>query len=162
MYQQILTWLSNPVNWIWLLAIAVVIFFFVAVIKVLVYLSKYDLSRNWPQAWAKVENPVVKSRRVRGGKIYWTEINYTYPVFGSEFQGRLVMKNIRANQQNALNYAEKYPSGKTFSVNYNPDKPGEHYSDDGKAAAFSRFRRQMFNTAIFVVVFVILCLVAPL
>ena len=60
----------------------------------------------------------------------WVEIHYSYMVNGSRYDRGTRLVSVKDSKTVAAQYLEKYPTGTTFTVYYNPEIPEESLMED--------------------------------
>lgn len=92
--------------------------------KALMQARRIKSSREWPALIARVSGKeVIRQRSSKGHVSYFPEVQYTYSVMGSEFNGRLRIPGIWSNNS-AQKALDEFPP--SFEARYNPEKPAEN------------------------------------
>jgi hypothetical protein len=101
----------------------------------LIYLSakrKADASRAWPSTTGMIETSTITSSTHTDSDGFSSTsfapvIVYSYSVMGSDFHSRRVGfgMDMSGPKSGAVSMMKRYPVGKTVSVFFDPEKPGE-------------------------------------
>jgi hypothetical protein len=109
---------------------------------------KINAGRTWPQTIGTVTASTVKySSSGKTGRNYWAEIEYSYRVLGSEYQGKFKVDSFLGTVGAANANALAHPYGTTFPVHYNPEKHQETVTKFDKVSASTLIAAIIFIAA---------------
>jgi hypothetical protein len=95
---------------------------------------KEENAKQWPETTGRITN--VKARRMyiigKRGKHYLAIFNYSYTLFGIEYNGKFKIDSQTNPKTVAFNHVVGHPIGSTLPVSYNPEKYQECFTEDDK------------------------------
>lgn len=107
-----------------LVLISIGIWFFYLIYKIVSVIIKINASKTWVQTIGTVTDGQIKySSSGKGGTRYRAEIQYSYKVFGAEYNGKFKLDSFWRTKGAAERNCDEHPIGSSLTVRYNPEKP---------------------------------------
>jgi hypothetical protein len=106
------------------------------------HIRRLRASRNWPETRGKVSESQVLykiTENRRQHTIYYSVMEYSYQVLGTEYNGKVQIDNSSGSAETAYKAAKAFPTGGSFSLRYNPENPQEHITQQLKLKASHLF-----------------------
>jgi uncharacterized protein DUF3592 len=108
--------------------------FFWAVVNV----RRAQASAGWPVTTGKVIASDIEITTVRGGRMYWPRVRYTYAVLGAPYENGVIAFGLGGfgKETRAKEFTARYPVGRQVEVRHDPDDPQEACLETDDTAAW--------------------------
>ncbi len=127
-------------------------YFLYTLVKILRLKRRMEASQAWPRTAGRVTDARVRGEIAgKGGRHYYTEVAYTYNVFGSEYTGKFREDTFFGFKRAAEDNASAYPAGMPIQVRYNPDRPHEAVTEYDRVSRYELFQVIMFLVTVVVI-----------
>jgi hypothetical protein len=103
-----------------------------------VNLRRAQASSGWPVAHGHVLTSDIEITTVRGGRLFWPRVRYTYVVLGKPYENGVIEYGLTGfgKEDGAKELAARYPVGQKVEVHHDPDDPQESCLQTTDASAW--------------------------